>query len=96
MSPRRVYPWQTSAASAPPAPESTSIEPVPRLALNTEELAKAIGVSVGTVATMLRRGTAPPSVVVCDRLRRFPIDLVRAWLVERAAAAQIDRQDTEG
>jgi excisionase family DNA binding protein len=83
------YPWlaspQTSTVQS--AAGTVTAAPVPRLALTTQELAAAIGVSPGTITTMVRAGTAPPSMIIPNgRLRRFPVDGAREWLAERARA----------
>ncbi|MCY2991316.1 MAG: hypothetical protein NTY19_26095 [Planctomycetota bacterium] len=85
---RPMFPWQKSATppAAPPVATITAA-PVERLAMTVGELAKAIGVSVGTVLAMSRRGDGPPSAVLPQgRLRRYPVDGVRRWLADLAAA----------
>jgi excisionase family DNA binding protein len=88
--PRIRYPWLASPQThqaPPPAAGAVTAAPVPRLALTTQELAAAIGVSPGTITTMVRAGTAPPSMIIPNgRLRRFPVDGAREWLAERARA----------
>lgn len=62
-----------------------AIEPTaPRLALNAAEAAEALGISTRTLSTWTDEGIIP--VVEIGGRLLYPVDVLRGWLAERAAA----------
>lgn len=59
------------------------VEPVPRLALSSRELADSLGVSERTITTWHAEGAGRTSIKL-GRLRLYAVDQVRQWLNQRA------------
>lgn len=59
-----------------------------RIALTPAETARAIGVSLRTLFSLIERGSAPPFIDLNPhgrkRVLRFPVRALERWLAERA------------
>lgn len=66
----------------PPALRPPVVPPIPRIALRPDEAAQSLGICSKT----LRDLPDGPPVVRIGRMVLFPVDLLAAWLRERAEA----------
>jgi len=66
------------------SPELLQPQAWPRLAMNVSEAAEALGVSARTLSTWTDEGIIP--VVEIGGRLLYPVDVLRDWLSERAAA----------
>ncbi len=60
---------------------------VERLALNTSELARALGCSERHIQSMAKSGALNIPSFRLGRLRLFPVEGVKKWLVEKSMSA---------
>lgn len=65
---------------------SPRVEPVPRVALDQREAAKALGISVDVLQKMRKRGEGPPHFTMFSKVL-YGVDELRTWITARSEPA---------